>query len=250
MGEECWNWVQTCPLCLLIGVIVIMKQKQQMSESALVAVFLCLSGGFQDAYTFYCRGEVFANAQTGNMVLMGTNFAAGNYQTGLRYLMPVLAFSAGVYVAERIRRYYKYYEKIHWRQLIVVMEILLLFGVGWMPQSMNLTANILVSFVCAMQVQSFRKVNGNAYASTMCIGNLRTATDMLCSYRVTKDKRLLDKSLLYYGFIGIFIVGAAFGGILTGVLKERAIWISCGLLLLAFLIMFIREDVPWQTVGR
>ena len=225
-----------------------MKQKKQMSESVLVAAFLCLSGGFQDAYTFFNRGEVFANAQTGNMVLMGTGFATGDYQTGLRYLMPVLAFAAGVYVAERIRRHFKYLEKIHWRQLIVIMEILFLFAVGWMPQRMNLAANVLVSFVCAMQVQSFRKVKGNAYASTMCIGNLRTATDMLCSYRVTKDKRLRNKSLLYYGFIGIFIVGAAFGGVLAKILEERAIWVSCGLLLTAFFIMFIREDIEHRGI--
>lgn len=219
-----------------------MEQRQQMSESVFVAAFLCLSGGFQDAYTFFCRGEVFANAQTGNMVLMGTGFATGDYGTGFRYLLPILAFAAGIYIAERIRRHFRYFEKIHWRQLIVLMEILLLFGVGWIPQKGNLAANVLVSFVCAMQVQSFRKVNGNAYASTMCIGNLRTATDMLCSYHVTKDKRLRNKSLLYYGFIGVFILGAAFGGILTKVLEERAIWISCILLLAAFLIMFIRED--------
>lgn len=219
-----------------------MKQTKQMSESVFVAAFLCLSGGFQDAYTFFCRGEVFANAQTGNMVLMGTSFAAGDYRTGLRYLLPVLAFAAGIYIAERIRRHFKYYEKIHWRQLIIIMEIVMLFGVGWMPQKINLVANMLVSFVCAMQVQSFRKVNGNAYASTMCIGNLRTATDMLCSYRVTSDKRLLNKSLLYYGFIGIFIVGAALGGVLTKQFEEGAIWISCGLLLAAFLIMFVQEE--------
>ncbi len=30
-------------------------------------------------------------------------------------------------------------------------------------------ANALVSFACAMQVQTFRKVRGHAYASTMCI---------------------------------------------------------------------------------
>lgn len=225
-----------------------MKQKQQMSESAFVAAFLCLSGGFQDAYTFYCRGEVFANAQTGNMVLMGTGFATGDYQTGIRYLLPVLSFAAGVYVAEWVRRHCKHYEKIHWRQLIIIAEILVLFSVGWMPQNMNLAANVLVSFACAMQVQSFRKVKGNAYASTMCIGNLRTATDMLCSYHVTKDKRLRNKSLLYYGFIGIFIVGAAFGGVLAEALQERAIWVSCGLLLVAFLIMFVREEIEQEEL--
>ena len=44
---------------------------KQMSESFLTAAFLSLSGGLQDAYTYIYRGHVFANAQTGNIVLSG-----------------------------------------------------------------------------------------------------------------------------------------------------------------------------------
>ena len=46
------------------------KHHGQMSESFLTAVFLSLSGGLQDAYTYLFRGKVFANAQTGNIVLL------------------------------------------------------------------------------------------------------------------------------------------------------------------------------------
>lgn len=218
------------------------RVKGQMSESAIVMGLLCISGGFQDAYTYNCRGGVFANAQTGNMVLLGQNFAAGHWEAGLRYLLPVLAFTAGIFMAEKIRRRFWKAEGLHWRQIVILAEAILLFAVGWMGQQANVWANILVSFVCAMQVQSFRKLNGNVYATTMCIGNLRTATDLFCSYRSTKERGLLNKSLLYYGFIGIFIAGAAVGGILTGILQEKAIWISCGLLALAFLLMFLREE--------
>lgn len=48
---------------------------RQMSDAFRTTVFLTLSGGFQDAYTYMGRGKVFANAQTGNIVLMATNFA-------------------------------------------------------------------------------------------------------------------------------------------------------------------------------
>ena len=44
--------------------------KRQMSESFINSVFLAISGGFQDAYTYNVRDEVFSNAQTGNVVLM------------------------------------------------------------------------------------------------------------------------------------------------------------------------------------
>ena len=46
--------------------------ERQISDTFLNAVFIILSGGFQDAYTYFSRGKVFANAQTGNIVLTGT----------------------------------------------------------------------------------------------------------------------------------------------------------------------------------
>lgn len=59
------------------------KTKTQMSESMALAVFLTLAGGFQDAYSYNCRGKVFANAQTGNLVLLGQNLAMGNWPAAL-----------------------------------------------------------------------------------------------------------------------------------------------------------------------
>ena len=46
----------------------------QMSEAFINCVFLAMSGGLQDAYTYFTRNEVFSNAQTGNVVLMSTHF--------------------------------------------------------------------------------------------------------------------------------------------------------------------------------
>ena len=34
----------------------------QMSDSFITAIFVVLSGGFQDAYTYMCRDEVFASS--------------------------------------------------------------------------------------------------------------------------------------------------------------------------------------------
>ena len=214
----------------------------QMSDSLLTASFIILSGGLQDAYTYLCRGKVFANAQTGNIVLLSAYLFEGDTARAVHYLVPVLSFALGVFAAECIHRRFKRMEKIHWRQLIIVAEIVLLFLVGFLPQSVNTLANALVSFVCAMQVQTFRKVRGHAYASTMCIGNMRSGTDALCAYFHTHDKKILEKALTYFGVIGLFAVGAGIGAVLTKHCAERAVWVSCVLLTISFLIMFIRED--------
>ena len=137
------------------------------------------------AYTYLCRGKVFANAQTGNIVLFGANIAEGNWLRAAEYFLPILAFALGVVAAEIVKRRYKTTPaaniNIHWRQIVVLVEIVLLIAAAFLPQSMNTTVNIMISFICAMQVESFRKVRGSAFATTMCTGNLRSGTEQLCN---------------------------------------------------------------------
>ena len=52
-----------------------MNKKVQISESIELGILLALSGGFMDAYSYIGRGEVFANAQTGNMLLLGVHLS-------------------------------------------------------------------------------------------------------------------------------------------------------------------------------
>ncbi|CUX40429.1 YoaK family protein [Clostridium sp. C105KSO13] len=220
-----------------------LKTKQQMSESMLLAVFLTLAGGFQDAYSYNIRGEVFANAQTGNIVLLGQNLAQRNFQAALRYLLPLTAFIGGVYVTEWVHHLWKEYQKIHWRQIILLVETALLIIVGLLPHSMDVPANVILSFACAMQVNGFRKFKGLPSATTMCIGNMRNATALLCKYHITKDKVLRKKSMHYYFVIFIFAVGAATGAMMSMRAGLRAIWIAAVLLFIGFVLMFIKEDL-------
>ena len=219
------------------------RHRGQMSEALLTASFIILSGGLQDAYTYLCRGKVFANAQTGNIVLFSAYLFDGEWDHCARYLIPVLSFLLGIVAAECIHRHFKYMEKVHWRQLIILAEIVLLFVVGILPQRVNTLANVLVSFVCAMQVQTFRKVRGHAYASTMCIGNMRSGMDSLCSWVLNRNPAALKKSLYYWGIILLFALGAGLGSLALDLCGAKAIWFSCLLLAVSFCLMFLKEDV-------
>ena len=214
--------------------------KIQTSETFLLSAILALSGGFQDAYTYNVRNGVFSNAQTGNVVLMSQHLMEGNWMRALHYLFPVLAFAFGVLVAERIGHTYKNARKIHWRQIVVLIEILILLAVGFMPQKFNMAATMLVSFACAMQVQTFRKVNGYGYASTMCIGNLRSGTESLSIYLRDRNIGALKKTAHYYGIILIFAIGAGIGGVCSLHIGIRAIWAS-SVLLAIVCAMMVRE---------
>ena len=220
------------------------KRRGQMSEAFCTAMFLSLSGGLQDAYTYLFRGKVFANAQTGNIVLLSANLMDGNWERVLHYLVPLCAFALGVLTAEKMRERFREMRTLHWRQLVVLGEGLLLFLVGFLPQEQNLLANAIVSFACAMQVQAFRKVHGYPFASTMCIGNLRSGMDALVAFGHSHDKNALWKSLHYFAIIFIFALGAGIGTQCVGIFGERTIWLSCALLLVSLCFMFIKEDLP------
>ena len=219
------------------------SKRGQMSDAMLTITFLTFSGGLQDAYSYCMRGKVFANAQTGNIVLMSGCFFDGDFHRGLHYLIPVLAFVCGVFVAEQVHMRYKNMKRVHWRQLVVLCEIVMLFVVGFFPQEWNLMANALVSFACAMQVQTFRKVNGYAFASTMCIGNMRSGMDSLCSWVLNRNPAALKKSLYYWGIILLFALGAGLGSLTLDLCGAKAIWLSCLLLAVSFCLMFLKEDV-------
>ena len=202
------------------------------AERLLPVALLTLSGGLQDTYTYLRRGRVFANAQTGNIVLLGQSLFDGDWSRAARYLFPVLAFALGVGAAEWLR-----VRLPHWQRRVLVWEILLLFLVGFIPHSLDQLANALVSFSCAMQVQAFRKMEGFAFASTMCIGNLRSGVEALCAFLRTGDRQEARKARLYFFVILLFALGAEIGSLAVELLDLPAIWLSCALLFLSVLLL-------------
>ena len=120
---------------------------------------------------------------------------------------------------------------------MLLWEIFLLFLVGFIPHSLDQLANALVSFSCAMQVQAFRKMEGFPFASTMCIGNLRSGMAHLCGALERGDRAELRAAGTYALMILLFAAGAGVGGVLTRYLGLRTIWVSCGLLAAGLLLM-------------
>ncbi len=220
----------------MIGMTSMYNSNTPAGERLFPVALLTLSGGLQDAYTYFCRGHVFANAQTGNIVLLGQSLFSGSLSQAGRYLLPLLAFALGVAAAEYVRT--RPNRRLGWQQQVLLWEIALLAAVGFLPPSMDLAANALVSFSCAMQVQAFRRVEGFAFASTMCIGNLRGGTDALCAFLRTRDRQERKKAGLYFTVILLFALGAGAGSLILTPLGLRAIWLSCALLALSFVLLF------------
>ena len=96
------------------------------SETLVLAALLAFVGGYQDAYSFIGRQRVFANAQTGNLILLGVNAVSGNLEGFIRYLIPVSCFTLGILAACILRSRVGNGRFLHWRQRVLILEMLLL----------------------------------------------------------------------------------------------------------------------------
>lgn len=214
-----------------------------MSESLQLGLLLAAVGGFLEAYTFVCRGGVFANCQTGNMVLFALNAVEGNFQRALLLIAPVIAFMLGVLLTEKVKWIFSAHPKMHWRQITILFEIVCLIVAALIPSgNLDVIVTTLIAFVCAIQVESFRKLQGSPYATTMCTGNLRSASDNLFLFLQKKDRYAGRQSLRYFLIVLFFMLGAIVGATLTNWFAEKAVLFCCILLLAAFFLMFVQTE--------
>lgn len=205
------------------------------SDSVRLGILLAIVGGFLDSYTFICRGGVFANAQTGNIVLIGVEITKGNLGQATIALLPVLAFIAGIIITERIKDISPSSSFItETERIILIIEIIVLFIIGFVPTSVpHIFVIIPISFVSSVQIASFGKLVDSPYSTTMCTGNLRSASQAAYIAFTKKDSCSAIKTARYAIVIVSFIVGAYLGGLLTIWVGVKSIWFTVIVLILS-----------------
>ena len=136
---------------------------------------------------------------------------------------------------------------------MILLEIACLLPVFFIPcGEFDFIVNSLISFVCALQAQTFRRVHGLPFASTMCTGNLRSGTEAFFHFWLARDSRELRKSLHYYGVIICFVAGALFGTLLLREFGLSLFFLAPAGLFAAFLLITPKRRLAlWRrTVKR
>ncbi|WFR56672.1 YoaK family protein [Anaerocolumna sp. AGMB13025] len=212
-------------------------------ESVLFGVLLAIVGGFLDAYTYIGRDGVFANAQTGNIVLVSVYAAQGNWGKALLHIPPILAFILGVLVTEMIKAKSNRIFLKDWKRGVLILEVIVLFIVGFIPYSMpDIIVIVIISFVTSVQVQSFRTLVNSPYATTMCTGNLRSASQEVFTALTKHDREAAKIAARYFIIIFTFVLGAFIGGMFTSMIGVKAVWIAGGVLVIPVILFQVFEQ--------
>lgn len=211
-------------------------------ETVGVAMLLSGAGGFLDAFTWLGHGGVFANAQTGNVVLLGIYAASGQWEKSLRHVPPILAFFVGVFVAYRLRVHESRRSRQRTALLSLLIEIVFLLVVAMLPRNFpDLPIVLGVAFLAALQSTSFARVEGLPYSSVMTTGNLRRTAELLfAGVFPPGDALALHQARLFMMVCSSFAIGACAGGFSTAKAGNLAVLLPALALLLA-LVRCVRQ---------
>jgi uncharacterized membrane protein YoaK (UPF0700 family) len=222
-------------------------------ERLYMGVLLAVVGGGLDAYTYVSRGGVFANAQTGNVVLFGVEAAAGQWARSLLHLPPIAAFVLGQVAALGLARARASRALRHAARLVLVLEILVLVAVGLVPARWpDEVVTVAVAFVSSVQVGTFRMVDDVTYKSTMTTGNLERLVGTGFGWLADADAAAGRRTRRLLAIIAGFAAGAAFGAVATRAIGDRAVWLGAGLLavVLAAVVAETRSVERTATITR
>lgn len=219
------------------------------SESMELGIFLAIVGGFLDTYTFIGRGGVFANAQTGNFVLMGIEVAIGEWKQAVLHAAPILAFVFGVIVAEMIKKPSLHQLIPDTERAVLILEIVVLFIIGFVPYtSPNIIVTVAISFVAAVQFSVFRKLVGSPYNTIAITGNLRSATQEAYIAVTRKDYKSAFQAVRFSMVNISFLVGAILGAGLTSFIGVKAVWVTVVVLICSVVLLSIDESKNLNAV--
>ncbi|GAA4390943.1 YoaK family protein [Tsukamurella soli] len=212
------------------------------SSSLPFALLVTASSGFLDAYTYVAKGRVFANAQTGNVILCALDVAHLHWALASTRAYPILAFVVGIAFAMHVkigRLDTVFSHPIRWTLLI---QAAILLAIGFIPPSWPYAASTIpIAFLASVQMELFRSIGDLNYMAIATTGNLMRLVE--AGYRVLIDRETgARRAFRTYGaVVGMFAGGAVVGAVVTEWLGGRAVWVPAAALVLSLVLFVIDE---------
>lgn len=214
------------------------------SRTLWFALLLTLTNGFMDAHTYFVRGGVFANVQTGNVIFFALDLSERRVTAAMAHLWPILAFMVGIAVAAQIKSGRAERHVAHPLRWAMTVQVLALVVIGFVPVTVSHNyVTIPIAFLAAVQMGLFRNIGDLAYLPVATTGNLMRFIE--AGYEGFVDRTAASRRAC--GIYGTLIVGFA-GGALVGAFVSRAwgahaIWLAAGFLAITLVLFIVDERV-------
>jgi uncharacterized membrane protein YoaK (UPF0700 family) len=225
------------------------KELRDASGLLVIACVFAMAGGYMDAYAYLAHGHVFANAQTGNVVLFSVFASGGQWAQAARHLPPIAAFALGVAAAKLLgvrpqKRAFR--ATLICQALELVTLAVLAIVEARLPDACVVP---MISFVAAIQFTSFRSIGSWSFNSAMITSNLREAISGLVLWRVGREAtENRDKAIALSLISLFFLLGALCGGIYTRLEEKHALAPCVAIVGAGFLLTWRKREMKIHSL--
>jgi uncharacterized membrane protein YoaK (UPF0700 family) len=211
--------------------------------SVVAASVLTAAAGSMDAWVYMDHGHVFANAQTGNVVMFGIHVADGDFTSAARHVPPIMAFILGLVSSSLAGKWLKK-AGLNSRNVRLTVECVILAALaliaGRLPDG---AVTACVGFTAAVQITSFSHIGDVTFNTGMTTGNLfgafSAASEVLYEPVSKKDR---TRAVALGSMCVAFAAGAVLGGFFTLHFGDQTLFVTAGMVGLATLLMWRTPD--------
>lgn len=191
------------------------------------------------AFTYTIRGNIFCNAQTGNIVLLGIAVGDANWFQAAYLLIPISAYFLGALLSEILPKKIKKINFLRWDTVLIGIEIIVLIALGFLPEEAPYQiSQVAINFICSMQYNTFRQAEGVPMATTFCTNHLRQTGVHLVKWISKKDISARNRMILHMSMLMFFLAGVIIGTILSRLVLGKAIWGAVVIMMIIFIGLF------------
>lgn len=218
------------------------KRYYLMCERNWIYFLLIGVAGFLGAFTYVLRGNVFCNAQTSNIVLMGLAFGQGRWNDGFYYLIPITAYVLGAFFSELLPNPVKHHLPMRWDTLLIAIEMAVVLVLGFLPESAPVQiSQVAINFIASMQYNTFRQAEGTPVATTFATNHVRQIGIGLAQelrHLRSENKAHRVKLRKHFFMLVSFTAGAIIGTVCCRLFLGRALWVTLLPLGIIFIVLF------------
>lgn len=178
-----------------------------------IAFLLAVSAGMLNAWTF-AHAKTFATVQSGNVIQVGYQLVAGEWEKFFFALGAVLAFGlgsffAGAFIAVALRKHTRYSPAIQFTLIgLLVVALVLIVTDAMRPEYITW----VISFAAGMQGNGFHKIKGMLYGNVAVTLVVQLAFNYLMQSFFSKKAPDGSSNLYNSGLYFLVLLGFAGGG--------------------------------------
>ncbi|AQP41305.1 integral membrane protein [Streptococcus gallolyticus] len=215
------------------------KKITSINQRATIAMFLTFTGGFIDSYAYSNFNHTLPLTQSGNMVLLTSDFILKDWSGVSIKLSTLLGFILGItvsrYLAQKVQLIFLEFYLLFLFLASIICSYFLIDRVS------DPLALFPLSFGLALTVVSFDKVDGQPYNDAFTTGNIKKMVLYWSDFILTKDDNKKGLALLFTKVVFSFVIGALTSQYFQKLMLRHALLLA--LLPIMFLIIYVCDTI-------